>query len=89
MDSQNRVPFRISHILEQNIIRHNTGIVDEDIDTTKSMNSRFNYSLAVLNAVVVGNSFTITRYDFLDNGICGLQDANCQQLESSTGIREG
>lgn len=72
MNPQHRVPLRISHVLEQNIF-NNAGIVDQNIDATKSTKRRFNDSFAVFDAVVVCYSCTMTRSNVLNDGVGCLQ----------------
>jgi hypothetical protein len=48
VDVVDEVPIRLLHVLEADIAQ-NTRIVDQDIDTTKSINGRLDDVLAILD----------------------------------------
>jgi hypothetical protein len=74
----NEIPILILHVLEADIAE-NTSIVDEDIDATKGLDSGFDDFVTILNAVIVGNSFSAGLLDFVDNDIGSL----CDRLDVS------
>jgi hypothetical protein len=71
MDLHDQVPVVIFHVLEADIPK-NARIVDKDIDSAKVLDGGFNDSLAILDAVVVGDGLTTGLSDLIDDDISGL-----------------
>ena len=71
MDLVDQIPVLIFHVLEADIPQ-NAGIIDENINAAKILNSGLDDLLACFNAVVVGHRFAAGGFDFLHNQICGL-----------------
>jgi hypothetical protein len=66
-----KIPVLIRHVLEADITE-NTGIVDEDIDATESLDGSIDDLLAELDRVVVGYGLSAGSLDLVNNDICGL-----------------
>jgi hypothetical protein len=66
-----QVPVCLLHVLEANISQ-DTSVVDEDVDTTKSINCSLDDVFSILDRVVVGNRFAACGADLLDDLVCGL-----------------
>jgi hypothetical protein len=71
VDSVDEVPIGILHVLEADIAQ-NAGIVDEDINATKSLDGGIDNLLAKLYTVVVGNGIAAGFFDFVYDNIGGL-----------------
>ena len=71
MDFNDQVPIGIRHILEADIPQ-NTSIINEDINSAKCLYCSIDNLLAVLNAVIIGNSSSAGRLDLLYYDIGGL-----------------
>lgn len=71
MNAVDKIPVRILHVLEANIPQ-DTGVIKEHIDTAEVLDGSLNDSLAVLNAVVVGDRLAAGSPDLIDNDIRGL-----------------
>ena len=71
MDSVDKIPVGLLHVLEADIAE-NTSVVNEDINAAKGINSRLDNGLSVLDRVVVGNGFAARTADLLDDLVCGL-----------------
>src|SRR5687767_2847625 len=65
------IPISIGDVLEANI-SEDTSIVDENIDTTKSLDCSIDDLVTKLDTVVVGNSFSTSLLDFINDDIRGL-----------------
>jgi hypothetical protein len=77
VDLHDQVPVGILHIFETDIPQDSC-IVDEHIDTAKSLDCSLYYGLAVLDAVVVGNGASASSLDLVDDNICCLLYASQQ-----------
>ena len=71
MDSDNQIPVLVFHVLETNIPQ-NASVVDQYIDPSILLYRRFNDLVTILNTVVVGNSISTGRADFLNDYIGSL-----------------
>lgn len=63
-----QVPILILHVLEADIAQ-DACIVDEDIDSTKVLDSCLDDLLAIGDAVIVGCCFAASGFDFIDDDI--------------------
>jgi len=66
-----QIPVLISHVFEGDVTQ-NSGVVDEDVDSSKVLDSGINDGLAILNAIVVGNGFTASLANLFDDNVGGL-----------------
>ena len=66
-----QVPIFVLHILEANVSQY-AGIVDENIDPPEVVYGCLDDSLAILDAVVVGDGLAAGFSDLVDDDICGL-----------------
>ncbi len=71
MDGHNQIPVLVAHVLEADIPK-NTGIVDQDIDSTEGLHGGFDDLVAVLDGIVVGDCFAASGFDLINDDICGL-----------------
>ena len=71
MDFDDQVPILILHILKADVSQ-NTSVVDENIDTTVSLDSGVDDPLAVLHAVVISHGLAASGLDLVDNYIGSL-----------------
>jgi hypothetical protein len=69
--SHNQVPILVLHILEADI-SEDAGVVEEDINAAKIINGSLDDSIAILDAVVVGDGFAACSLDFVNYNIGGL-----------------
>jgi hypothetical protein len=66
-----QIPVLILHVLKADIPQ-NAGIVDEHVDSAKSLDGSLDNPVAVLNGVVVCNGLAAGRCDLLDDLVGGL-----------------
>jgi hypothetical protein len=71
MHSHDQIPIGIFHIFETDVTK-DTSIVDEDINSSESLDGSINDLVTELDAVVIGNSFTASFLDFIDDDISSL-----------------
>jgi hypothetical protein len=71
VNAVDEVPVGILHVLEADIAE-DTGVVEQNIDTTEVLDGSLDDGLTVLDAVVVGNRLAAGGADLLNNDICGL-----------------
>jgi hypothetical protein len=72
-----QVPVLVFHVLKADVAQ-NAGIVDEDINPAKGLDSSPNDLVAVLDRVVVCDGLAASRCDLLDNLIGSLWKQQCQ-----------
>lgn len=68
MDLDHQIPVLIRHILKANIAQ-NAGIVQEDIYSAKILDGSVDDTIAVLDAVIVGDSLASSSSDFVDDHV--------------------
>lgn len=66
----------VLHVLEADIPK-DTGIVNENINSTKILDSGIDDSVALLNTVVIRNRLASSGFDFGYDDICGLKVTVC------------
>lgn len=71
MDLEDEIPILILHVLEADIAQ-NAGVVDEDVNTTKCLNSGFDDLVAILDRVVVCNSLASIPLNLINDNIGSL-----------------
>jgi hypothetical protein len=71
MDVHNEIPVLILHVLEADVPQ-DASIVNQDVNTSKVLDSRLNDLLAICYAVVVGYGFTACSFDFIDDNVGSL-----------------
>lgn len=71
VDLHDEIPILVRQIFEADIAE-NSGIVDDDVDTAKVLNSRLDNLVAILDTVVVGCGLATGLFDFVDNDIGSL-----------------
>lgn len=71
MNIRDEIPIGVFDILETDI-SENASVVDEDVNTTESIDGCLDDLFAVDDVVVVGNGVSTGCFDFLDYQICGL-----------------
>lgn len=71
VNAVDQIPVGILHVLEADI-PEDTGVVEQNIDTTEVLDGCLNDGLTVLDAVVVGNGLAAGGADLLNNDICCL-----------------
>lgn len=78
VDLDDEIPVLILEVLEADVAE-DTGVVEEDIDATKSLDGRLDDAVTVLDAVVVGNSLAARGDDFVDTTSAALKEehVNC------------
>ena len=67
-----QIPVGILHVLEADITE-DTGVVDEDVNATKVLESCFYNGFTILHAVVVGCRLASSGFDFIDDSVGGLK----------------
>ena len=67
----NQVPIFVCQVLKTDIAQ-DTGIVDEDVNTSKCLDGGIDNLITIGDTVVVGYGFTACGFDLVDNYICGL-----------------
>lgn len=67
-----QIPILVLHVLKADITK-DTSVIDENINATKVLDSRVNDGIALLNAIVVGNSLAPSGSDLVDYSICSLK----------------
>lgn len=80
MDLDHQIPVLIRHILEANIAQ-DAGIVQEHIDSAKVLDGSVNDTVAVLDAVIVGDSFASSSSDFVDDHVRCLGSMSVMGME--------
>lgn len=76
MHIDDQIPVLILHVFERDIAE-DTGIVDEDVDSTVILDGGFDDLVAICDTVVVGYCFAACGFDLVDDDICGL--CTCQR----------
>lgn len=71
VDLHDQVPVLVGEVLEADITE-NTGIVDDDVDAAESLDGSLDDLVAVLDAVVVGDSLAASGLDLIDNNVGSL-----------------
>jgi hypothetical protein len=71
VNCHDEIPVGILHVLEADIAE-NAGVVDENIDAAKVLDSGIDDLFAKLDAVVVGNSIASGLFDLFDDDISSL-----------------
>ena len=71
MHLHDQIPIGICHLLKANVPQ-DASIIDEHINTTKSLYSCVDNFLSILDAVVIGDCFPAGSFDLVDNDICSL-----------------
>ena len=71
MDAVDQIPVRLFHVLETDISQ-DTGVVDEDINTSECVDGRLDDGLTVLDRVVVGDGLAASGADLIDDLVCSL-----------------
>ena len=72
MDLVNEIPVLIFHVVEANVPQ-DARVVDEHMDASKRLDRSINDCVSILDTVVVGNSFSASCFNFVDNGVGGLR----------------
>lgn len=62
----------ILHVLERHI-SEDTGVVDQDIDSSKGIDSGFNDLVSKLDRIVVGSGLASSGLDLVDDSIGSLE----------------
>lgn len=71
VNSVDQIPVGILHVLKADIPQ-NSSVIKQNINAAEGLNSGFDDSITVLDAVVVGDGLTAGGADLIDNDICGL-----------------
>jgi hypothetical protein len=71
MDVHNEVPVLILHVLEADVPQ-DASIVDQDVNSSKVLDSSLNDLLAIRYAIVVGYGFTACSFYFIDDNVGSL-----------------
>jgi hypothetical protein len=71
MDAVDQIPVRLFHVLEADISQ-DTGVVDEDINTSECVDGRLDDGLSVLDRIVVGDGLAASGADLIDDLVCSL-----------------
>jgi hypothetical protein len=71
MDAVDQIPVRLFHVLETDISQ-DTGVVDEDINTSECVDGRLDDGLSVLDRTVVGDGLAASGADLIDDLVCSL-----------------
>ena len=71
MDAVDQIPVRLFHVLETDISQ-DTGVVDEDINTSECVDGRLDDGLSVLDRIVVGDGLAASGADLIDDLVCSL-----------------
>lgn len=77
MDLEDQVPVLVLDILEADVSQ-DSGIVDEDIDTTKCLDRGLDNLVSVLYGVVVCDSLSAGLLYLVDDYICSLVGVQSQ-----------
>lgn len=83
MHRDDQVPVLVLHVLEADVAE-DPGIVEQDVDAAKVLDSRLDDLVAVLHAVVVGDRLAACGFDLVDHDICGLR--KYQSVRSCLGL---
>ena len=84
MHVHDQVPVRISHIPEADISQ-NPGVVNQNINPAEAFNSCLDDLLALVDVVIVGDSFSTTGFDLADDCIGHLSNVWHIILEANNG----
>lgn len=79
MHLHDQIPVIVLHVLEADIPK-DAGIIDEYIYPAKSLDSRVDDSIAVLDGVVVGDCLAAGSLDLFNNDISSLRTVRTEQL---------
>ena len=71
MDAVDQIPVRLFHVLEADISQ-DTGVVDEDINTSECVDGRLDDGLSILDRIVVGDGLAASGADLIDDLVCRL-----------------
>jgi hypothetical protein len=61
VNSLNKIPIIVGRFSDRSISQ-DASVVDDDVDAAKVVDRGFNQSFAVLDRIVVGNSFTACEF---------------------------
>jgi hypothetical protein len=78
MNCEDQIPVLVGHVLEADVSK-NAGIVEQDVDSAKGIDGSLDDTVAILDAIVVGNSLTAGLFDLIDNKICSLRTCENQK----------
>jgi hypothetical protein len=76
MDFHDEIPIKLRHLLEGNISK-DTSVVNDDINSTKSINCSLYNLIAKFNRIVVCDSLSTGFLDLIDNKISGILSSSC------------
>lgn len=68
VDREDGIPLLIGHTGKGDILE-DTGVVDDNVDTAKGLHGSLDNLVSVKDRVVVGNGFTTSGTDLIDNKI--------------------
>jgi hypothetical protein len=71
MYPHDKIPIGIFHVLEADVTK-DTSIVDEDIDSSESLDGSIDDLITKLDAVVIGNGLSSSFLDFVHDDISSL-----------------
>lgn len=80
MDLDNQIPVLIRHILEADIAQ-DAGIVQQHIYSAKGLDGSVDNTVAILDAVIVRNSFASGSSDFVDDHVRCLGCMSVMDME--------
>jgi hypothetical protein len=66
-----QVPVVVLHVLEADV-SEDSSIVDQDVDSAKSLDGRVDDLFTIFDRVVVGNGLASSCLDLLDHDVCCL-----------------
>lgn len=71
MDLDNQVPVSVGHVLEANIPQY-ARIIEQDVYPAELLDGSLDDIFAIIDAVIIGNGFTASSSNLLDDYISGL-----------------
>ena len=71
MHLHDEIPIVILHVPEGDI-SENSGVIDQDMDSSERPDGSFNNLLPELHRIVVGNGLSSSLLYFINNDVCRL-----------------
>ena len=80
MNLNDQVPVVVCHVFEADIPQ-NAGIVEEDVNPPKFLDSRIDDPITILDAVIIRNGLSACSSYLIYYHVCGLQEIISQGVQ--------